>query len=229
MYNLIDNFLGGGIYYPLVFIAFVFSSYLVFKGYLNKFIFLYLTSGLLLEFSIIIDRNWFYAQNNVVLVFVYFALILIFLSLFYWQNLESNKMKRLYSFIYLIMIPLIAFSIYDNGSMIKHNILFIELICLNIVILSLLFFIDILLLNKIVPINQFASFWSVVGLFFWSLFYIFKIGATYYFNSNDIEFLWSLAILFRVFNIITYGIIIYSLFCVIKINTQCQLNCQKLL
>ncbi len=229
MWSSIDNILGNTIYFPCIVITFILAFYLVFKGYLNKYYFLYLTMGLFLEFLLLIDKVWFYSQNNVMLVFAYFISIYFFLSIFFWQNLESSKVKRIYIYIYLFTIPLIIYSVCDYDNLIKHNILFFELICLNIVILSLLFFIDILLLNKIVPINQFASFWSVVGLFFWSLFYIFKIGATYYFNSNDIEFLWSLAILFRVFNIITYGIIIYSLFCVIKINTQCQLNCQKLL
>ena len=226
--NDIDFFLGK-VYLTLICIAFISATHLFYKGSLNWKIILFICAGILTELLIILFKEWGLSKGNPILVFSYFISIFLTLSIFYWSAIQHEKIKKIYLFFSLFYIPILIGVIWTNDNINRHNVLFMELVCLNNVFLSLLFFIDILLRDKIIQIRSFRDFWFTVAIFFWSLFYIFKIGAMYYFNITNPKFLTLTAVLFRGFNIIAYLIIIYSLYCENKLLNKCRMLYQKLL
>ena len=89
-------------------------------------------------------------------------------------------------------------------------------LCVYTVVLSLLFFVDMIIKPRATKLLYEFPFWVSCGLLFWATMFIFNIGAIYYLNKTDPHFLQVLQVSFFITNIISYIVYLYGMLAIWK-------------
>lgn len=170
---------------------------------------IYILLGLIYEtlFLLIEDKS-FLINGYVVLSIFYFGY-------FYYSTISNNKLRV---FLKYFVLTNILLSFYFLASM-TYNIYnqpMILFLCIYAIILSLLFFVDMIIKPRAIKLIYEFPFWVSCGLLFWATMFIFNIGAIYHLNNTDRVFLKSLQIGLYLTNIVAYMIYLFGMISIWK-------------
>lgn len=209
------DFLTYFIYLPIYFFTFYLAGKYCIQRKINIPFFFVLFVGAVAEiYNLIFVAFKLKCQIHFFLFDIYSISMYIGYSYTYYSRLESDILKRAlkyYLYTYTIIL-IIVYTYYKiNGH--QYNLLFHELLSLNNIILTLHYFLDLFVSKKIIRLSNQYLFWISIGILFWSLMNIFRMGGIYFFNINDNNFLLSIHLIFSFVNIITYLFFIKGLLC----------------
>ena len=196
---------------------------------MNNFYYIYLAIVLLcLVLSVIYKQNyrsriWFYFAV-VLLVDAYMLwffpitkinihpIAIVFYILFFinYYKIISSKIKG-YHYLSLFVLIISGYILYTSKEI--YDLRLILLMAVNYIILPLIW-----LYNQVIkvdenPITSKQAFWVSISLLVWIIFFIFKMVPLYFFDLNDKEFLFTVDKIFQIFNIVSYLLLLRSLFC----------------
>lgn len=196
----------------IIFICLIKSLVLIKKNFLfyQNFLWLYLIITFSLEFygaykMVIKEYDFAYLFN-------YYCIFLIIFFYIYYFKLLSKNLKKISSFIFLIVLILVLFFTKYYGS--NFDIKLGLLVSFYFIINALIWFyyrLNNLDNNKI---TDNPNFWISSGLLLWSIFFIFRSLPMFFLKENDPAFLQLLKTIQHGINIIMYSMF---LFCSIKI------------
>ncbi len=198
------------IYFSLLFLCVVYSSFLSIKYGLKKtnYIFIYFFAILLVELSIkiiyqfnsTIQLDWLY---NYLCIFSVF-----YFGLFYWE-IVPKKYKRKVAFITILFILIIAFFTKFYAPHFSNKLAVV--VSFYFIILTIFWFYIKLNSVSLEPILLDPAFWINCALLFWSIFFVFRITPRYFFEESDQNFLNVLKTIFLVVVLIEYTLFFISL------------------
>lgn len=201
-----------GVYLVLLLIASLLILRVDLKGQKRGIVFaLYLYVTLFVEFGALILK--FNGETPFLLYNIYLFLSYLTLISLYLILIEFNTVKYLYLFA-VIFIAIIGVSInplFQKGQyfLVKTSSIFLISYCLG----SLFILIGYFIRPKLIPIQKEFSFWFAISQLFWSVMFLFRVGAISYINSVAPSVQENLYTLLLAANILTYLSFIKAITC----------------
>ena len=131
----------------------------------------------------------------------YVSLSILYFGYFYFWTISNYKLRLFVKYFVLTNILFLLFFI-SSQTYKLYNQPMILFLCVYTVVLSLLFFVDMIIKPRATKLLYEFPFWVSCGLLFWATMFIFNIGAIYYLNKTDPHFLQVLQVSFFITNII---------------------------
>ena len=150
---------------------------------------------------------------------VYCIFILFYFSYFYHSSFQSDKAKGVLYIVFLLN-TLSVIILYIKSDYKSYNQILILSLCVYLVFLALLYFVDMILIPRKGKLQLEFSFWVSLGLLIWSILLIFNIGSIYYLNHTDPSFLKILQISFYATNVVVYVIYLYGMISIWRIDNK---------
>ena len=191
------------LYLVLLFSAQI-ASLIICRKKSNYFVF-YVFFGLLYEIIFNCFDNY-----KIQTRYFYDILSIIYFGYFYLKNTVNKVINNIILGL-LIVILLYSLYILFKSQLIEYNQIMMLLMCVYNIVLSLLYFIDMIIQPRDIPLRYEFPFWVSSGLLLWSSMLIFNIGAIYYLNKADVVFLKKLQSSFYIVNIVVYSLYLYGL------------------
>lgn len=174
-----------------------------FRNLWKQFFYIYFMLILIIE--IVALQGSFYQQ-------LYNFLDIFTLLFFGWLIGKNIKQKKAIFFITAFSVGISIYFIVK--SQYHYSINSGIVVCLFLILISLMWFFDkISFKGNEIRIYGYQLFWICSSLLFWSVFCVFRIIPMYWFKNVDIEFLYSLKVIFQVATIISYLLFLRGLFC----------------
>jgi len=171
---------------------------------------LYILGGIIYEtsFAFLEDDRVLSSSLYIVFSFLYF-------SFFYFESVGFFRIKQfilgLFFTTALVSLFLILTSTYST-----YNQLLILALCVYLICLVLIYFIDMILHPRELQLKYEFSFWVSTGILIWSITLIFNIGSIYYLSIADVFFLEKLQAAFFIINVLVYLIYFYGMIAMIQ-------------
>lgn len=165
---------------------------------------IYILFGLLYELLFILELNKSIIING------YVILSILYLGYFYILTISNKKLRLLVKYFVSINVLLVIYYLLSLSYKI-YNQPIILFLCVYAVVLSLIFFVDMIVKPRQTKLSSEFPFWVSCGLLFWATMFIFTIGAINYLSHTDTNFLRRLQIGFYLTNIIVYSIYLYGM------------------
>ena len=172
----------------------LFKVFYIFLLFVSQIVSLFIDNRKIYYFSVYISFGLIYeflyavAINKTFLINGYIVFSILYFGYFYYSNISNKKLKV---FVRYFVMANIAFLFYFLSSQTYklYNQPMILFLCVYTVILSLLFFVDMIIKPRATKLMYEFPFWVSCGLLFWATMFIFNIGAIYYLNNTDRVFL----------------------------------------
>ena len=203
----------------------LFKVFYIFLLFVSQIVSLFIDNRKIYYFSVYISFGLIYeflyavAINKTFLINGYIVFSILYFGYFYYSNISNKKLKV---FVRYFVMANIAFLFYFLSSQTYklYNQPMILFLCVYTVILSLLFFVDMIIKPRATKLMYEFPFWVSCGLLFWATMFIFNIGAIYYLNNTDRVFLRLLQIGFYLTNIVVYTIYLYGMISIWSIENK---------
>lgn len=195
------------LYYIVLSLATLFSLFLFLKyKKKNDYIFLYLFINWLIEGLLYVQV---YFSFEVITIHKYYTFLDIFTMSFftYYLYLQINNKKIFYFFIIMFATYLFACEFHFNSINSFNEVVF----SFYLIILSIIYYINLLTDVKVQKIFEIPSFWIFSAILMWSIFYLFRYIPRLYLHNQEERFMNNIRNLFQIINVITYSAFIIAL------------------
>lgn len=191
------------IYYLVIIVNLIVA--LIYRNLWFKLYFLYFLITLLVEI-LVFKFPEFFSQKTYNLLDIFCVIF------FYYLYSFSIKNKKLLNILTIIIILLCTY--FTATSTTSYSTQTGILYSLYVIIVSVFWLLEsILIQNEEKKITEFQLFWVSSSLILWSIFYIFRMTPMYFFDNQDIQFLYTIKYAFQIATIISYLLFLKALFC----------------
>ena len=168
-----------------------------------------------ISFGLVYEIMFLLFKDNSLLINGYVSLSILYFGYFYFLTISNYKLRLFVKYFVLTNILFLLFFI-SSQTYKLYNQPMILFLCVYTVVLSLLFFVDMIIKPRATKLLYEFPFWVSCGLLFWATMFIFNIGAIYYLNKTDPHFLQVLQVSFFITNIISYIVYLYGMLAIWK-------------
>ena len=168
-----------------------------------------------ISFGLVYEIMFLLFKDKSLLINGYVSLSILYFGYFYFLTISNYKLRLFVKYFVLTNILFLLFFI-SSQTYKLYNQPMILFLCVYTVVLSLLFFVDMIIKPRATKLLYEFPFWVSCGLLFWATMFIFNIGAIYYLNKTDPHFLQVLQVSFFITNIISYIVYLYGMLAIWK-------------
>lgn len=200
------------IYTILLLVSLIVTFFVDYKK--TNYFFIYILLGVCYEFIYIyFIEGIFYSRYG------YEILSILYFGFFFNKSVSNSTIKKITLGVFLITLTILFFFL-SKFSFKMYNQGLSLLICIYSIILALLYYIDMIIKPRDIPLRYEFPFWVSLGLLIWSILLIFNIGSIYYLNHTDPSFLKILQIGFYATNIVVYVIYLYGMISIWRLDNK---------
>lgn len=147
-------------------------------------------------------------------VYLTFTCILFFLT--YYQNLNSRYLKKISVYVNGLFFLVMYFTLYQSISRGIFPIRSFLVFSLFNVFNALFIYLDLILQPVEMNIGYSFRYWFSTATMIWSVFFVFRIGASDYLSEHAPFFLKNLDVAFRYILILIYSIYTFGILCLLR-------------